>query len=105
MSRNEHFEAGSAPRDKYVVFTRDKNGDSLYLNPDTDDPQRTEYDTAKEALNHVGRTGMAWRYDHDNGVFKRAKIDHYTVHTQFPDGRLHPQSEHYPAGWQRGDAR
>ena len=89
---------------EYRVYTHDKTGYPLYEIPDTDAPQHTDYVSAKEALDHVGRTGMAHRYDFDNGVFKRAKIDHYVIR-QLYKGQPTGQAERYPAGWKRGEPR
>ena len=103
MSRNEEFH-GQVAQPEYRVITRDKNGNSLYLEPDVDAPQSFDYPGPREALDHVAKKGMAWRYDFDNGEFKRAKIDHHVIH-HLADGMPIGSGERYPAGWQRGDVR
>lgn len=102
MSRSEEFEIGN--KSEYRVVTRDKDGNALYLTPDVGAPQHTDYDSVSDALDHVGRTGMGWRYDFDSGEFLRRKISHHEISRINEQGLPYAQ-ERYPAGWKRGDSR
>lgn len=104
MSRSEEFNAaqGPAQEPEWRVYSVAKDGTILYEIPHWDAVQYTDYVRVTDAREHMKRAGMAWRYDGDNNVFKRAKISHHVLR-QLLDGRPALQFQEYPAGWRRGD--
>lgn len=101
MSRSEEFHGEREP--EYRVYTRNKDGESLYLEPDVDGAQSWDYTTPGEALDHVGRSGMGWQYTSD-GEWKRSRISHHEI-VHLNGGLPVGKPERYPAGWKRGDTR
>lgn len=101
MSRSEEFYGEREP--EYRVYTKNKNGDSLYLEPNIDGAQSWDYHTPGEALDHVMRTGMGWVYTSD-GEWKRSRISHHNI-VRISGGLPISKAERYPAGWKRGEPR